>query len=65
MAAYREIAPYEVANARAKAMLEELYAQTLNEPPKAHPPINGPARMTRRVLAFCERVGRRTRETFR
>lgn len=65
MAAYREIAPYGVANARAKAMLEELYAQTLNEPPKAHPPINGPARVASRALAFCEHVGRRTREMFR
>ena len=65
MAAYREIAPYEVANARAKVMLEELCAQTWNKTPKAHPPLTGPACWGRRVLAFCEHVGRRAREMFR
>lgn len=72
MAAYREITPYEVANARAKVMLEELYAQTWNKTPKAHPPLTpakaflaGLTRGMRRALAFCERVGRRTREMFR
>lgn len=72
MAAYREIAPYEVANARAKAMLEELYAQRRNETPKAHPRLTpteaflaGMTRGARRALAFCKRVGRRTREAFR
>ena len=65
MATYREIAPYEVANARAKVMLEELCAQTWNKTPKAHPPLTGPACWGRRVLAFCEHVGRRAREMFR
>lgn len=64
----REIAPYEVANARAKALLEELYAERLNKTPKvqpvnkpAEPLITGLGRAARRFLAFCETLGRTTR----
>ena len=68
----REIAPYEVANARAKAMLDELYAERFNKTPKAQP-VNKPAepfttglgRAARRCLAFCETLGRATKEMFR
>ena len=69
--AYREIAPYEVANARAKVMLEELYAQRGNKTPEAQPSptpaeafLTGLARGAHRSLAFSEHVGRRTMEVF-
>lgn len=70
-AADLSIASYEVANARAKVMLEELYAQTGNKTPEAQPHptpaeafLTGLARGAHRSLAFCEHVGRRTMEVF-
>lgn len=72
MAAYWEIAPYEVANARAKALLEELYAERLNKTPKVQP-VNKPAERflaglahgARRCLVFCETLGRAVKEALK
>lgn len=63
MAAYREIAPYEVANSRAKVMLEELCAERLNKP--TEPLITGLGRAARRFLAFCETLGRSVKEALK
>lgn len=71
MSAYREIAPYEVANARAKVMLEELHTQrrgktteVRSSPQAAEQFLAGLTQVPRRSLAFCEHVGRKTREAF-